>query len=296
MEHLKRSPLKHSRQIAGLLGVLAVLAPFALAQETHVYREGGAWAQEIKGSLAGVKNLRVKVDMGSVLVHGGQEQGISYVVHARAYTSSEQDARRQFDSFKVTAYVRGDTAWIVGDWEGGHHGKFSGEFMINVPREMTLTKLETDGGNVDAMGLSGRVEAESGGGSVHLDDIGGGVHAETGGGAIDVGMVGGGIGLTGAGLGLGALVVDQHDLEVLVTGRGAERGHTPGRHRRLIAKRDDDRHPWLALDLSADVVPTRSEGDVHHARCHRQAACRTGAGDRKLIGDLAGAGAPCDEP
>ena len=200
MEHLKRSPLKHSRQIAGLLGVLAVLAPFALAQETHVYREGGAWAQEIKGSLAGVKNLRVKVDMGSVLVHGGQEQGISYVVHARAYTSSEQDARRQFDSFKVTAYVRGDTAWIVGDWEGGHHGKFSGEFMINVPREMTLTKLETDGGNVDAMGLSGRVEAESGGGSVHLDDIGGGVHAETGGGAIDVGMVGGDIGLeTGGG-------------------------------------------------------------------------------------------------
>lgn len=177
-----------------------MLAPLALAQETHVYQDGGAWAQEIKGSLAGVKNLRVKVDMGSVLVHGGHDQGINYVVHSRAYTSSEQDARRQFDQFKVSAYVRGDTAWVVGDWEGGHHGKFSGEFMINVPREMTLVKLETDGGNVDATGVSGRVEAQSGGGSVHLDDIGGGVRAETGGGAIDVGMVAGDIGLqTGGG-------------------------------------------------------------------------------------------------
>jgi DUF4097 and DUF4098 domain-containing protein YvlB len=198
--------LKRSLQIVGLFGLLAMLVPLALAQETRVYRESGGWGQEIKGSLATVKNLRVKVDMGSVLVHGGQGQGISYVVHARAYTSSEQDARKQFDSYKVTAYVSGDTAWIVGDWQGGHMRKFSGEFMINVPREMTLVKLETDGGNVDATGLAGKVEAESGGGNVHVDDIGGEVHAETGGGSIDVGTVGGDIGVQTGG---GSIVVRQ---------------------------------------------------------------------------------------
>jgi DUF4097 and DUF4098 domain-containing protein YvlB len=191
--------LKRSPQFVGLI-VLALLAPLAAAQETHVSREGGAWGQEITGTLAGVKNLRVKVDMGSVVVRGGQQQGINYVVHTRAYTSSEEDARRQFGSFKVSAYVRGDTAWIVGDWQGGRPRKFSGDFAINVPREIGLVKIETQGGNVDTTGVAGRVEAQSGGGSMHMDDIGGGAEAQTGGGSIDVGTISGEIGLhTGGG-------------------------------------------------------------------------------------------------
>jgi len=194
--------LKKALQIVGLVNVLALLAPLALmAQETHISREGGTWGQEITGSLAAVKNLRVKVDMGSVVVRGGQQQGINYVVHTKFGTSSEQDARRQFESYKITAYVKGDTAWIVGDWQGGKQPRHcSSEFAVMVPREMALVKLETEGGNVDATGVTGRVEAESGGGSVHFDDIGGGVSAETGGGGIDVGTVSGDLGLhTGGG-------------------------------------------------------------------------------------------------
>lgn len=198
--------MKRSLQIVGSVITLALLASLALvspgtAQETHVTREGGSWGQEITGSLAAVKILRVKVDMGAVVVRGGQQQGISYVIRTRYKTSSEQDARREFDQFKVTAYVKGDTAWIVGDWQGERQPRhFSGEFNINVPREMTLVKLETDGGNVEATGLSGKVEAETGGGGMRLDDIGGGVNAETGGGTIEVGSVGGDIGAhTGGG-------------------------------------------------------------------------------------------------
>ena len=192
--------MKRSPRFVGLLGTLAALALLAPAQETHISREGGAWGQEITGTLAAVKNLRVKVDMGSVMVHGGQQPGINYVVHTRSYTSSEQDARRQFESFKISAYVKGDTAWIVGDWQGGRPRKFSGEFTINVPREIGLVKIETEGGNIDTTGVAGRVEAASGGGSMHLDDIGGGAHAETGGGSIDVGTISGDIGLhTGGG-------------------------------------------------------------------------------------------------
>src|SRR5258708_30210967 len=103
--------------------MLALLAPLALAQETHITREGGAWAQEVTGSLAAVKNLRVKVDMGSVVVHGGQQQGINYVIHTRSFTSSGQGARRQLESYQTRTYVRGDTAWIVGDWQGRHPHK-----------------------------------------------------------------------------------------------------------------------------------------------------------------------------
>lgn len=192
--------MKRAPQFVGLLALLAAFAQLAVAQETHIVREGGAWGQEITGSLAAVKNLKVKVDMGSVVVHGGQQQGINYVIHTRSYTSSEQDARRQFESFKISAYVRGDTAWIVGDWQGGRPRKFSGEFSINVPREIGLVKIETEGGNISTTGVAGRVEAESGGGSMHLDDIGGGAHGETGGGSIEVGTINGDISLhTGGG-------------------------------------------------------------------------------------------------
>ena len=191
--------MKRCSQLAGLV-VLALLAPLGMAQETNISRSGGSWVQEASGSLAGVKNLRVKVDMASVTVRGGQQQGIRYSSHTRSYTSSEQDARRQFESYKIAAYVKGDTAWIVGDWQGGRPRKFSGEFTIEVPHEISWVKVETDGGSVDAQGIAGRVDAQSGGGSIHVDDIGGAVNAETGGGSIDVGTTNGELGLhTGGG-------------------------------------------------------------------------------------------------
>ncbi|MGA8273882.1 MAG: DUF4097 family beta strand repeat-containing protein [Candidatus Sulfotelmatobacter sp.] len=207
--------MKRSPKFVGVLGVLAILAPLALAQEKPLSREGGLWSQTLTGSLAGVKILRVKLDMGSVMVRGGQEAGVNYTLHMHSCVSSEQDARREFQAYKVNAWVKGDTAWITGEWQGGHHihlakgtlriskdsdRRFSGEFAISVPREIALVKIETDGGNIDASGLTGRVEADSGGGNMRLDDIGGGAHAETGGGSITVGTVSGDIGLhTGGG-------------------------------------------------------------------------------------------------
>jgi DUF4097 and DUF4098 domain-containing protein YvlB len=212
--------LKKALQIVGSAAVLILTASLAVAQESRVSREGGSWAQETTGSLSAVKNLRVKVDMGTVVVRGGQQQGINYVVHTRFGNSSEQEARRQFEQYKVTAYVKGDTAWIVGDWQGGHHPRhFSGDFSVMVPRDMALVKLETDGGNVEATGITGRVEAQSGGGSMHLDDIGGGVNAETGGGSIEVGTISGDLGLHTGG---GSIQVRQANGKVIAeTGGGS---------------------------------------------------------------------------
>lgn len=198
--------MKRALQIVGLAAVLALycpagIVPQALAQDARVTREGGDWVQELTGQLNAVKILRVKVDMGSVVIRGSQQPNINYVVHTRYGNSSEQEAKRQFEQFKINAYVKGDTAWIVGDWQGGHRPRhFWGEFNINVPREMALVKLETAGGNVETSGIAGRVEAETGGGGMKLDDIGGGVNAETGGGSIEVGTVSGDLGLhTGGG-------------------------------------------------------------------------------------------------
>ncbi|MBZ5706707.1 MAG: hypothetical protein LAN63_15265 [Acidobacteriia bacterium] len=188
------------KKFSQFVAVWLLLVPLAAAQQTRVYREGSNWAQEITGSLATVKNLRVKVDVGSVRVEGGSSQGINYVIRNRAYTSSEDKARKEFDSYKISAYVKGDTAWIVADWQGESPHRFSGDFSVNVPRDMDWVKLETEGGSVSTTAISGRVEAQSGGGSIRLDDIGGAISGETGGGSIDVGTVGGDLSLhTGGG-------------------------------------------------------------------------------------------------
>jgi DUF4097 and DUF4098 domain-containing protein YvlB len=188
-------------KFAGTFALLASLIPLASAQQQNrVYREGGNWAEEMSGSLTAAKNLRVKVDLGSVRIVGGSQPVINYVIRNRAYSSSEDKARREFDSYKISAYVRGDTAWIVGDWQGGRPKRFSGEFVINVSRDMEWVKVETEGGSVSTTGIAGRADAESGGGSIHLDDIGGAINAETGGGSIDVGNVGSDLNLhTGGG-------------------------------------------------------------------------------------------------
>jgi DUF4097 and DUF4098 domain-containing protein YvlB len=188
------------KNLSKAIAMLLVLLPLALAQQSRIFREGDSWAQEIAGNLSGAKNLRVKVDMGSVRVQGGSQGGISYVIRNRSYSSSEEKARREFDAYKISAYLRGDTAWIVGDWQGGRPHKFSGDFTINVPHEMELVKIETEGGNVTTTGVGGRVETQTGGGTIRLDEIGGAVSAETGGGSIDADAIGGDLNLhTGGG-------------------------------------------------------------------------------------------------
>ena len=190
------------KKFAKFVAVFLLALPLATAQqESRTHREGQGWAEEVvTGNLAATKNLRVKVDVGSVRVQGGSQSGIRYTVRNHVNSSSQETARRELESYKITAYVRGDTAWIVADWQGGNPHRFVSDFSIEVPREMNLVKFETEGGSLAATAIAGQVEAESGGGSIHLDDIGGAVNAETGGGSIEVGTIGGDVDLhTGGG-------------------------------------------------------------------------------------------------
>jgi DUF4097 and DUF4098 domain-containing protein YvlB len=191
--------LKHAIKFVSVGVLLAALQSLALCQEARVYREGSNWVQEMTGDLGAAKNLRVKLAAGSVKVQGGSQAGVTYVIHRKAYTSSEEKARREFESYKINTSVKGDTAWIVAE-SSRRDSKCADEFVINVPRGLQSAKVETGGGSVSAAGIAGRVDLESGGGSIHLDDIGGEVTAETGGGAIEVGSVEGNVTLeTGGG-------------------------------------------------------------------------------------------------
>jgi DUF4097 and DUF4098 domain-containing protein YvlB len=183
--------LKPAIKLASVLGLVAALASVALCQQTRVYRDGGNWVQEMTGDLGAAKNLRVKLDAGAVRVQGGSQAAITYVIHRKAYTSSEQQARREFESYRISTSVKGETAWIVAESQGGRDRKCSDDFVINVPRSLQSAKIETGGGGVNATGIAGRIDLRSGGGNLHADDIGGEVTAETGGGTIEVGSAGG---------------------------------------------------------------------------------------------------------
>jgi DUF4097 and DUF4098 domain-containing protein YvlB len=255
--------LKHALQVLGLGMVLALLASHSVAQDIHTYREGGSWGQEVSGSLAGVKNLKIKVDMGSVIVRGGQQQGIQYTVHTHFNNSSEEEARRQFDKYKISAYVKGDTAWIVGDWQGGHARHFMGEFSVTVPRDLALVRAETGGGNIEITGVGGRAEAESGGGKIRVDDIGGSLSAETGGDAIDVGTVGG-----EANLQTGGGNINVRDV------KGRVSAQTGGGN-------------VYIMSAEQDAVVEAGGGNVQIKQCQGRVKASTGGGNIEL-GDIGG--------
>ena len=192
--------MKHAIKLAGVAVTVATLASLALCQEGRIYREGSNWVQEVTGDLGAARNLRVKLAAGSVKVQGGSQAGITYTIHRKAYTSSEQQARRAFESSKVNTSVKGETAWIVAESSSGRDHKSADDFVINVPRNLESAKIETGCGSASATGIAGRVDLVSGGGNIHLDDIGGEVTAETGGGTIEVGSVGSDVSLqTGGG-------------------------------------------------------------------------------------------------
>jgi DUF4097 and DUF4098 domain-containing protein YvlB len=189
--------LKKSLQIAA---VLVVMAQFVIAQESRTVNEGGTWTHDVTGTLASARNLKVTVDAGSVKVEGTDQTDIKYALHSRAPGASEEKARRNFDAYRISASVKGDTAYIVAEYEGGQQRRFSGDFSISVPRGIESVSVETQGGGVTAAHLGGRLDIATGGGQLRVEDVKGSVRAQTGGDNVDIASVGGDVNLqTGGG-------------------------------------------------------------------------------------------------
>lgn len=166
------------------------LSATALAQQPRVFREGNTWVEETTGTLPAARSLSVDLDQtGSLVVRGGQDQGIQYTVRKRTATADEARARSQFESYKVTGTRSADAAMIRGESEG-RRSRMNVDVIVQVPRSIEFVKAQTDAGNESVTGIAGRVQLETGGGNIALDDIGGAIAAESGGGNVSVGNVG----------------------------------------------------------------------------------------------------------
>jgi len=234
-----------------------------LAQQSRIYRDGSTWVEEITGSLPAARNLRVETQAGMVNVQGGAQGQISYTVRKRAFTSSEEAARREFEAFKINAARRGDSAVFEGEWQGRTARKFSADFSLQVPRDIDLVKIETGGGGLSVKGISGRVEAESGGGGIKLDDIAGPITAQTGGDNISVGTVGG-------------------DLTLDTGGGNISIGTVKGR----VVARTGGGNVLVASGLQNVVVETGG-GNIDVKKCTGEVKASTGGGSIDM-GELSG--------
>jgi hypothetical protein len=281
--------LKNSPQFVAILCLSVSLAPLAVAQETV----GNDWSQSSSGTLSAARNVRVKVDMGSVLLHGGQRQDISYSMHGQS--ESARDTRHR-GSFKISSHLDGDTAWIVAEWEGGHPHRFSGEFVVDIPRDTAFVKIETGGGGVEATGVAGRVEIETGGGRVRLDEIGGSANVETGGDSIDVGTVGGDLKLeTGGGnisigsvkgtihaeTGGGNVLVRSGDQGVVIEAGG---GNVEIRHCAGAVKVSTSGGSINLGDIGGPAQIETGGGSIHLTSAKGRVGANAGAGSIELYG------------
>jgi len=169
--------------------------------ESKVYKDGGAWVQEISGSLPAPREIKVVTEAGSVKVRGAAQSNLTYVLKKRVRAGSEEEARKLFSSFRIQAWSQGEVALFRGQFDS-HYGRrqASVDFDISAPRSTAAVGAKTGGGSVAVNNISGSVAVETGGGSIQLDEVGGSASASSGGGSIELGNMGGNVSVeTGGG-------------------------------------------------------------------------------------------------
>jgi DUF4097 and DUF4098 domain-containing protein YvlB len=172
-----------------MAGALLALAVPLWAQQSRVYRDGNSWVEETSGTLPASRQVRITTDVGSVQVQGSSAR-VSYAVRKRSYAPSEEAARRQFEQMRISAVKTAEGAFIEGRLANRNLNRFNAEFLVQIPRELEMIKVETRGGSLNFSSIAATVQGATGGGTVKLDDLDGVVKITSGGGNVDAGRLG----------------------------------------------------------------------------------------------------------
>lgn len=180
--------MKKQLQLATCLLLAGLAAVAQTGNNTRFYRSGSEWIQEVTGAVPAAKMLRVRSSAGSIHVQGGPQGNITYVIRERVRASSEEAAKREISHMRFTTLSSANTVLLEAICEG--NGRGSIDFDVQVPKQTAALRLDTNGGQVSAENVSGKVDANTGGGNIHLDKISGPIAVSSGGGQIDIGDVG----------------------------------------------------------------------------------------------------------
>ena len=132
------SPHEVGVYLCGVALLLAMALPLC-AQQPRLYREGNTWVEEVTGTLPPAHELRVNTDIGSVEVQGSSPH-ITYVIRKRSYLPSPEAAKRQFDHLHISVGKAGETDQIEGRATAKNLERMGAEFIVQVPRDLSLVK------------------------------------------------------------------------------------------------------------------------------------------------------------
>ncbi len=179
------------------LVALAVAVPLC-AQQSRVYRDGASWVEEITGTLPASRQVRITTDLGSVQVQGSSPN-VTYIIRKRSYAPSQEAARRQFEQMHISTVKNAEGDFIEGKLAGRNLNRFNAEFIVQIPRQLEMVKVDTRGGSLNFSSIVATILGTTGGGSVMLDNLDGSVKITSGGGNVDAGHLGADFSLITAG-------------------------------------------------------------------------------------------------
>jgi hypothetical protein len=167
---------------------LATLGPAQTAGP--IERQGGFWVQTVEGELPAGTNVRVS-STGRITARGQDIKLVRYRLVKKLKAANERDAQRLLDQARLSAERRGASVVLELGELDCRRCAFGAEMDIQVPRATDRVEVETRGGTLEVLGVTGSVGAETAGGAIRIDDIGGDVRAATAGGSIQLGRIGG---------------------------------------------------------------------------------------------------------
>jgi hypothetical protein len=165
-------------------------ALLAAQNETAPVREGGYWTRTVQGAVnaSGMDRLRVETT-GSLHVRGTGDSQAGYTMRLRVKAENARDAEALLRGFIVKTGTEG--GWTYLKVTPPRHGSAGLDLTVTGPRTLKNVWAETHGGDVDASGWDGGLQARSGGGRISVDDVRGASEVRTAGGDVQVGSVGG---------------------------------------------------------------------------------------------------------
>jgi len=169
--------------------VLCAITLPLCAQQAKIYRDGNTWVEEVTGTLPPARELHINTDIGSVEVQGNSPH-ITYVIRKRSYLPSPEVAKRQFEHLRISTGKAGESDSIEGKLTSKDMVRFGAEFIVQVPRDLNVVKVQTRTGSLTFGSIAATIVATTGAGLIKMDDLAGPVKIASGGGNVEAGNLG----------------------------------------------------------------------------------------------------------
>lgn len=167
--------------------IALMLSASLWGQSARVFRDGDSWVEETTGTLPAGHEFRASTDLGSLQVAGtaSQVSQVSYVVRKRSRSSTEQEARQQFELLRISTSRAGDAVVLEGHLLGHNVKRVTADIVVQLPPQTQVVKVETREGALAVASIAGSVAGSTAGGNVRVDRISGPVKIVSGGGNME---------------------------------------------------------------------------------------------------------------